>query len=67
MRNEDAMYAAILRGDTAFVRELLASAPSVVNAYAVKKTWLHWAAQKGNVQKVDGKKNAGMHTQPRVK
>lgn len=50
MKSEDAMYGAITRGDTDAVQRVMQEDPSVLTVFAVKKSWLHWAAQKGNTE-----------------
>lgn len=60
MKPEDEMYGAILRGDSASVQEILVKEPSVLKFYAVKKTWLHWAAQKGHIDIMGILLNAGL-------
>jgi len=48
MTNESAMYGAVVRGDALAVKELVQSAPSVLQISKVGKNWLHWAAQRGH-------------------
>lgn len=49
MKPEDAMGGAIVRGDIATIRSLLATHPQLLHVYEMRKNWLHLAAQKGNV------------------
>lgn len=60
MKSEDAMYGAIVRGDTVSVKEILQNDPSVLTTFAVKKSWLHWAAQKGNIDIMEVLVSAGL-------
>lgn len=49
MKPEDAMGGAIVRNDIATVQALLAGHPQLLHVYEMRMNWLHWAAQKGNV------------------
>lgn len=60
MTNESAMYGAVVRGDTATVKELVASDPSVLQISIVGKNWLHWAAQRGHTDIVAVLVEAGL-------
>jgi ankyrin repeat protein len=48
--NANAIYGAIIRGDTNAVRDLVVAAPALLEIYFVQKTWLHWAAQMGRTE-----------------
>jgi ankyrin repeat protein len=60
MTNEDAMYGAIARGDTNALRELLASDPSILMSYFLDESWLHWAAQDGQIEIMEELVKAGL-------
>jgi ankyrin repeat protein len=53
MESKDAMYGAIARGDTNAVRNILKEDPTVLTIHVVNKSWLHWAAQDGNIEIMD--------------
>lgn len=50
MRSEDMMYGAIIRGDVEAVQRILHEDSSVLTVFAVNKTWLHWAAEMGDIE-----------------
>jgi ankyrin repeat protein len=50
MTNENAMYRAIILGETANARTLITKDPEVLKLFVINKSWLHWAAQEGNIE-----------------
>jgi len=60
MQAEDTMYGAIVRGDVSKVRELVSSDPAILKHLVVHKSWLHLAAQKGNIDVMRVMVDAGL-------
>jgi ankyrin repeat protein len=54
------MYGAIVRGDIETVRTLISKDPAVLKQHVANQSWLHLAAQEGNVAIMDVLIAAGM-------